>query len=378
MVQPLFENIEANSLVGLETVASPALLVFDERIESNLQEMIRIAGSVDRLRPHCKTHKLAPIIEMEMDLGIRKHKCATLAEAEMLASCGVKEIFWAYPPVGPNIRRLQDLQERFPEVCIQVTADDSVLLKQLDEAAGERGRPIEVLLDLDPGLHRTGIAAGPEAEQLYQDLDRFPNLLAGGLHLYDGHNRHTDYGERLQAVKAGFDAAAEMADRLEQAGLPVPRIVAGGTGSFPCFAELEDPRLELSPGTTVFHDAGYTRAFPEMHFEPAAWLLTRVISRPSPTRMTLDLGHKACAADPPAGKRLHFPGLPDAAEVMQNEEHLVLEYEGADRFQIGDMLLCVPAHICPTTAVHQEVIVVRDGRVAERWPVNSRDRRITI
>ena len=86
MVQPLFENIEANSLVGLETVASPALLVFDERIESNLQEMIRIAGSVDRLRPHCKTHKLAPIIEMEMDLGIRKHKCATLAEADMLAS----------------------------------------------------------------------------------------------------------------------------------------------------------------------------------------------------------------------------------------------------------------------------------------------------
>jgi D-serine deaminase-like pyridoxal phosphate-dependent protein len=239
-------------------------------------------------------------------------------------------------------------------------------------------RPIEVLLDLDSGMHRTGVAPGPEAERLYQSIAQHSHLIPGGLHLYDGHHRQLDFQERLAAVKSGFDAAATLADRIEASGIPVPRIVAVGTGSFPCFATIDDRRLELSPGTTVFHDAGYTRAFPEMNFEPAAWLLTRVISRPTPSRLTLDLGHKACAADPPAGKRLYFPGLPDAVEAMQNEEHLVLESKDAGRFQIGDMLLCVPSHICPTTAVHQEVIVIREGRVGESWPVGSRDRRITI
>jgi D-serine deaminase-like pyridoxal phosphate-dependent protein len=378
MTQQLFDSIDPVSIQGLEAVPSPALVVFHERLVSNLHEMIRIAGSADRLRPHCKTHKLAPVIDLELQLGITKHKCATIAEAEMLANCGVKDIFWAYPPVGPNIGRLQQLQSRFPEASIQVTADDASLLDQLNQAAQAAERPIEVLLDLDSGMHRTGVLPGPEAEQLYQAIERHSHLIPGGLHLYDGHHRQLVFEERLAAVKGGFDAAAALADRLEASGIQVPRIVAGGTGSFPCFATLDDPRLELSPGTTVFHDAGYTRAFPDMNFEPAAWLLTRVISRPSSTRVTLDLGHKACAADPPAGKRLYFPALPAAVEAMQNEEHLVLELQDAERFQVGDMLLCVPSHICPTTAVHQEVVVIREDRVSECWPVGSRDRRITV
>ena len=378
MTQQLFDSIDPATIQGLEAVPSPALLVFYERLESNLHEMIRIAGSADRLRPHCKTHKLAPVIDLELELGITKHKCATIAEAEMLATCGVKDIFWAYPPVGPNIGRLQQLQERFPETHFQITADDTSLLNQLNQAAQSVDRPIEVLLDLDSGMHRTGVVPGPEAEQLYQEIHEHSHLIPGGLHLYDGHHRQLDFQERLAAVKSGFEVAAALADRLEAAGNPVPRIVAGGTGSFPCFATIDDPRLELSPGTTVFHDAGYTRAFPEMKFAPAAWLLTRVISRPSPTRLTLDLGHKACAADPPAGKRLYFPGLPGAVEAMQNEEHLVLEMQDADGFQVGDMLLCVPSHICPTTAVHQEVVVIREERVSESWAVGSRDRRITV
>jgi D-serine deaminase-like pyridoxal phosphate-dependent protein len=378
MTQQLFDSIDPASIQGLDGVPSPALLVIHERLESNLREMIRIAGSAERLRPHCKTHKLAPVIDRELELGVTKHKCATIAEAEMLANCGVKDIFWAYPPVGPNVGRLQQLQSRFPEASFLVTADDAGLLNQLNRAAVSADRPIEVLLDLDSGMHRTGVAPGPEAERLYQSIAQHSHLIPGGLHLYDGHHRQLDFQERLAAVKSGFDAAATLADRIEASGIPVPRIVAGGTGSFPCFATIDDRRLELSPGTTVFHDAGYTRAFPEMNFEPAAWLLTRVISRPTPSRLTLDLGHKACAADPPAGKRLYFPGLPDAVEAMQNEEHLVLESKDAGRFQIGDMLLCVPSHICPTTAVHQEVIVIREGRVGESWPVGSRDRRITI
>jgi D-serine deaminase-like pyridoxal phosphate-dependent protein len=107
-------------------------------------------------------------------------------------------------------------------------------------------------------------------------------------------------------------------------------------------------------------------------------MLTRVISRPTPERVTLDLGYKAVASDPPAGNRLLFPDLPDAKAVLQNEEHLVLETSQAALFQPGDEILAIPKHICPTSALHKQVFVVSGGQVVDRWDVTSRDRWLTI
>jgi D-serine deaminase-like pyridoxal phosphate-dependent protein len=154
--------------------------------------------------------------------------------------------------------------------------------------------------------------------------------------------------------------------------------VAGGTGSFPIFAELDDPVIELSPGTLLFHDWGYSQTFPDLHFTPAAAVLTRVVSRPTSDRVTFDLGYKAVASDPPAGNRLMFPELPDAKAVLQNEEHLVIETTEANRFQPGDELLAIPRHICPTCALHKEAYVVENERVVGKWTVAARDRVLTI
>jgi D-serine deaminase-like pyridoxal phosphate-dependent protein len=160
--------------------------------------------------------------------------------------------------------------------------------------------------------------------------------------------------------------------------LPVPKIVAGGTGSFPIFAQIEDPALELSPGTPVLYDAGYSHMFPDLEFSPAALLLTRVISLPGSNRLTLDLGYKAVASDPPLERRAFFPTLPDAKLVGQSEEHLMLETSEASKFSLGDPLLAVPWHVCPTTALHRELIVIKEGEVLDRWQVTARDRRISI
>jgi D-serine deaminase-like pyridoxal phosphate-dependent protein len=141
---------------------------------------------------------------------------------------------------------------------------------------------------------------------------------------------------------------------------------------------MDTQGLELSPGTCVFHDAGYGDIFPDLEFAPAALLFTRVISRPAADRLTLDLGYKAVAADPPKGARLRFPDLPDAKEVLHNEEHLVLATPEASRFTPGDELLAIPRHVCPTTALHKEVYVVSGGKVSERWPVEARDRRLSV
>jgi D-serine deaminase-like pyridoxal phosphate-dependent protein len=113
-------------------------------------------------------------------------------------------------------------------------------------------------------------------------------------------------------------------------------------------------------------------------FTPAALLLTRVISRPTPTRLTLDLGYKAVASDPPAGKRCVLFDVPDYEPILQNEEHFVVETPAAGRFNPGDEVFAVPTHICPTVALHKQAYVVEGGKVTDRWDVVARDRVLTV
>ncbi|MFO0869852.1 MAG: D-TA family PLP-dependent enzyme [Pirellulales bacterium] len=359
-------------------IITPALVIYLDLVEQNLAEMLRIAGQPQRLRPHCKTHKMREVAELGVRRGIVKGKCATFAEAEMLASAGVRDVFLAYNLVGPNIARAVAFRQRYPDVAFQCTADHPAPLAELARACHAAGLTIEVLLDIDSGQHRTGLAAGPDALRLYQQLASTPGLRPGGLHVYDGQNHQRDRGEREAAVARCWEPVAQLVQQLDAAGLAVPRIVAGGTGSFPIYAALPEPRLELSPGTVVFHDAGYRETFPDLRFVPAALLLTRVISRPTPERVTFDLGYKAVASDPPAGNRLAFPDLPDAKAVLQNEEHLVLETSLASSFEPGDELLAIPRHVCPTSALHKQVYVVLGGEVVGRWDVVARDRWLNI
>ena len=359
-------------------IFTPALIVFRDLVEQNLDTMVRIAGRPDRLRPHCKTHKISEIIQLELARGIAKHKCATLAEAEMLARAGARDIFLAYNLVGPNILRAVHLLQSYSGVRLAVTADHPGPAAALGAAMHQAGLSVNVLLDIDTGMHRTGLEVGPEALALYRQIAATPGLQPGGLHVYDGQNHQTAVAQRRAAVHAAWQRVVPFRDELVSGGWGVPRIVAGGTGTFPIYAAIDDPTLELSPGTTVFYDAGYTAAFPDLQFQIAAVLLTRVISRPGQDRLTVDLGYKACASDPPAGRRLVFPDLPDAEQVLQNEEHLVLRTERASRFQPGDELIAIPRHICPTTALHKQVYVVSGGRLVGRWDVAARDRCLTI
>jgi D-serine deaminase-like pyridoxal phosphate-dependent protein len=144
------------------------------------------------------------------------------------------------------------------------------------------------------------------------------------------------------------------------------------------YAEKSDPTVELSPGTCLLQDAGYAASFPDLQFMPAALLLTRVISRPTKDRLTLDLGYKAVASDPPMAERLYLPELRGAELILQNEEHLVLKTDRAEEFLPGDALLAIPTHICPTSALHQEVFVISGGRWIGTWRVSARDRRLSV
>ena len=356
-------------------IPSPSLFVFAERVEENLRRMIALAGSVARLRPHIKTHKLAPIVAQQVALGVTKCKCATIAEAELAARAGATDVMLAMQLVGPNVARWIALTRAFPGVAFSTLVDDPGALAHYGRAAVAAGVTLELLIDLDVGFHRSGIAPGPAASELYRALARTPGLRPGGLHAYDGHLQQSDRVERAAAADAGFALVSALHTELKREGLPVPRIVCGGTPSFPIHARREG--VECSPGTCVLWDAGYAKKIPDLDFLNAAVLLTRVISRPAANRLCLDLGHKAVASEMPQ-PRVIFPALLEAQAVVHSEEHLVIETPRAVEFPVGTALYGVPWHICPTTALHETVHVVRDGRVTEQWRVEARARRLTF
>jgi D-serine deaminase-like pyridoxal phosphate-dependent protein len=362
------------AIANAEDIPSPALLLHRERMEANLAAMLQIAGGPQRLRPHLKTHKLAELVRRQVSLGITKGKCATLAEAELAAANGLQDILLALQPVGPQIQRLHQLTEAYPSVEFSTLIDCPSIAEALDHSWRGHNR-LGVFLDLDIGQHRTGIVPGPAAMALARHAARLPGLRLRGLHAYDGHLGITDLGERTARCEAGFEPVSALAAALVSAGLPTPVIVAGGSPTFALHARRPD--VELSPGTTVLWDAGYATKLPDLPFQPAAVLLTRVISRPGPDLLCLDLGHKAVAAEMPHPRAV-FPKLPQAEVVSHSEEHLVLRTPEAAFYEVGDVLYALPWHVCPTVALHQEVWVVEGGRAIDCWQVTARARRLTI
>src|SRR5690349_8961565 len=149
-------------------VLSPGLLFYKELISRNIARMIEIAGGPQRLRPHAKTHKTREIARMELDAGNTRHKCATIAEAEMLAGCGAPDVLLAYNPVGPNCARVARLVQSFPATRFSVLADHPRGAHALSEALTAAGQAVDALLDVDVGQHRTGIAPGEAAVAVYQ------------------------------------------------------------------------------------------------------------------------------------------------------------------------------------------------------------------
>jgi D-serine deaminase-like pyridoxal phosphate-dependent protein len=365
------------SIVDSDCIYSPGLIIFEELLDSNLRRTIEWVGGADRLRPHCKTHKCRQIIQRQLELGISRHKCATVAEAEMLADCGVTDILIAYQLVGPNLQRFQKLLRAYPQARFLTLVDHCEVVERISETASAIDRSVGLMLDLNSGMGRTGLEPDQSALELYELIAACPGTEPAGLHWYDGHHRHPELEERRRAVLLGWERLTGFRDRLLINGLPVPRVVTGGTGSFAILAETEEPGLELSPGTTTLFDADLAELFPELELKIAAAVLTRVVSL-TPTSLTLDVGHKSCGADQPAGHRLFFPGLPDAVETIHSEEHLVIKTSQANQFKPGDSLLAFPRHICPTVAVHQFATLVSGGQVVGEWKIDARDRRLNF
>lgn len=360
-----------SALPKVDQVPSPALLIYPDRVRDNIRFMIEVAGDADRLRPHIKTHKLAEIVRMQMEAGIGKFKCATLAEAEMLGKEKAGDILLAIQPIGPEIARYVQLAKAFPDAMFSVVVDDEEIIRQLNRACAGESIRLGAFLDINVGMNRTGVLPGSEAIARYKLLHEMPFLDVCGLHVYDGHIFGLARDVRTKQVDEAYAPVQAMIASLEQFGFPPPQIVAGGSSSFPVHARREG--VELSPGTTLFWDFKNLDNLTDLPFRCAALLLTRVVSKPAPQYVCFDLGHKAVASEMPH-PRVRLIGLEDVEYVGHSEEHLVAKTDRWDEIRVGDTYLGIPNHICPTVALYDHVNIVENGRVTNRWKVSARYR----
>ena len=239
---------------GQQDIVSPQLVYYPAIIRENIRKMIDIAGGAARLWPHIKTHKMAEVVQMQIEAGIDRFKCATIAEAEMAAQAGAKRITLAYPLVGPNIRRFAALQQAFPQVEFFAIGDDTEQIRKLGQAC-----KANVLMDVDMGQHRTGVPLD-KVEAMYREWNTLPGIVMRGMHCYDGHRHESSVQEREVATAPVDKQIEEIKARLKADGICCEILIMGGTPSFPVHAEMTGEFL--SPGTCVIQDAGYRNAYP--------------------------------------------------------------------------------------------------------------------
>lgn len=361
---------------NIDEIDTPALVIYPERVKKNIAVLKNMVKSSEYLRPHVKTNKAREACLLMIEAGIHKFKCATIAEAEMLATAGAPDVLLAYQPVGPKIRRFISLIKKYTGTRFSCLVDNELSAKEIGDEAVQNGIVIPVFADLNVGMNRTGIIPGQEALDLYLICDKINGIRPVGLHAYDGHITDIELEVREKRCTEAFAKVEWMANEVVKNGLPKPIIVAGGTPSFPVHAKWG--KEECSPGTFIYWDAGYLQKYTEQDFIPAALVVSRIISLPNETTICTDLGHKSVAAENPLPSRVLLLNAPGLEFTGQSEEHLVLKAAKGHQYKVGDVIYGIPYHICPTCALYERAWTIKDHRLDGEWKIIARDRKISI
>jgi D-serine deaminase-like pyridoxal phosphate-dependent protein len=361
---------------GVEDILTPALLLYPDQIAANIASTLNLlSGDANRCRLHIKTAKLSYTLKMLRDRGVRNFKCATTLELLVACRSGAEDVLLAYPAMGANARRAQEIAQEFPNVCISVLAENEAQFPQW------RATRVGIFLDINPGMNRTGIDQSDTSKvvTLARAITN-ASLEFCGLHYYDGQYGSLAEPERTQAAHRGYDHLLKLINELEHSGIQVPEIVTAGTPTFPCSLSYEPFRRgnfihRVSPGTIIYCDASSLHQLPaEYGYRPAALVLTRVVSHPHPGIVTCDAGHKTVSAD--AGiPTCTVLGHPELTPLSPSEEHLPMAVkEGAAAPQIGEPLYLLPRHVCPTVNNFNDALLVRNGTIESTEPVSARGR----
>ncbi len=350
----------------LSEVDTPSLLLDPAALRANIARMAAFfAGRPCRLRPHFKSHKCTRIARLQMDAGAVGITCAKLGEAEVLAEAGIQDILIANQIVGSGkIARLIELARR-ARPMVAVDSPDNV--KMLSETAAAAGIELRVLVEVDIGMHRCGVAPGQPALDLARLVAASPGLAFEGLQGYEGHCVDLrDEHERSSQTRAALQLLVETRRHLERAGVPVNLVSGGGTGTYTLTGAC-DGVDEVQAGSYATMDWWYQDIRPE--FLPAQTILATVVSRPAPDRAIIDVGRKGVGGEwgPPRVKNLR------GAEVVKfgSEEHMGISLPNGARVRVGDQLEIIPSHGCTTSNLYREYVLHQNGIVTDIWPIEG-------
>ncbi len=358
----------------LEDIDPPALIIELDAFEANLRKMSQAANAARvRLRPHAKTHKCAIIALRQIALGAVGVCCQKVSEAEALVAGGVRDVLVTNEIVGE--RKLAHLAALAREATLAVCVDDAGNIAALDAAARRAGTTLDVLVEIDVGAGRCGVAPGTAALALAKRVDAADALRFAGLQAYQGRAQHVrDFDERRAAIDAAVQATRSTVAILEEQGLACPTVTGAGTGTY-AFEAGSGLYTELQAGSYIFMDADYAKnygvdggAFDE--FQHSLFVYSTVMSAPGPGRAILDAGLKASSVD--SGYPV-VRGMPDVRFVGASDEHGKLEWDGGGaRFSLGEKIALIPGHCDPTVNLYDWYVCVRDARVQALWPITAR------
>jgi len=369
-------DLHSYLIEGAERVLTPALAIYPEIVDSNIRATLRLMdGNANRWRPHIKTTKLRSMMKRFVDHGIVNFKCSTTLELSTVCEAGAADVLVAYPMVGANSRRVQEISTGFPKVTISVLVESQPHVEQW------QGSNIGLYIDVNPGMNRTGIEEDriDEITQLALRIKEGGQLFRG-LHYYDGHLSSLNFVERERTAHRGYDRLMKVVAEFERAGIDIGEVITAGTPSFPCslsYLPFAGAKFlhRASPGTIVYNDCSSLTQLPsECGYRPAAVVISTVVSHPSSGRLTCDAGHKTVSADSgvPTCAVLGYPGL---VPSKPSEEHLPVEApDGEPTPPIGNLLYLVPRHICPTVNNFDHALIVIGGKIVGLEQVTARGR----
>lgn len=353
-------------------IPTPALIVEEAALDANIATMAeRVQGKVT-LRPHAKTHKSAWIARKQIAQGAVGISCAKLGEAEALLAAGLRGILLTSPAVDvAALGRLCEVAAVDPGFVCAVDHPEPVTA--LAAEAHRRLLTIDVVIDVDVGLMRTGILGIAEARALAAHIAGYPSLTLIGVQGYGGHWQHIQgFDARRDRVRSGMDTLARVVDALRGDGHRIDLVTGGGTGT--AQADLELGVLnELQPGSYVFMDAEYADALgndPDGRFRTSLWVSSQVVSVNAEHIVTVDAGLKAFATDGPAPRPAteRFVG---STYAFYGDEHGAITRPPGAAIRLGERIEFVTPHCDPTVDRYDDYHVVKNDELVAIIPIDA-------
>ncbi len=357
----------------IDMLDTPAMIIDLSLMEANIEKLMgAFRGRNVAIRPHLKTVKSPELAHILLQAGAIGGCVAKVSEAEVMAQAGIEDLLVTSEIVGaPKLARLVALVREHPQV--KVVVDSLTGVQALNKAMHDAGLQVNVLLDLNVGQNRCGVAPGQEALTLAQAISDMSNLHLIGVQGYEGHLQHVhDGSEREQRCRASMQLLTNTASQLRHMGFPIEIVTTGGTGTAEICASCEGV-TEVQPGSFIFMDTDYRNALGPKYAN-ALTILSTVISRPTPERVVVDAGFKSLSIDSGMAEP---QGLPGVTYRPGGDEHGILTWHEethipSSKLDVGQRIAFIPSHIDTTINLHDTYYACRNGRIEAIWPVTAR------